>query len=943
MRSFENVTHNAQSFRTGNLARAAQRNVTSTGRSRPARSALALFVARIGANNVHPPFATDDLAVFTNPFHACADLHRTARQKWARMGKPTSISAGVGHGQVPNRKFSDFLEVWHGMGIHEFRELQRVSRGQITGKKTAASDLPLTPRHHCNTVKPVWAIPVDFPCLANFAGWTGFSGRFWSILDPGYAFFGPTRGIFHHSPTPMSRRALQFTLPWTAAALALALLLGWARFAVPPPQEGSTSTGQWEVLHSPGQLPDLRKWLIASEAAAAHENELGSDGNDGRPEVGNTLADLPANCLSGLAGISIHDLPPEQIRRDIEQVRELIQSGHFAPQFNPLPRPQPENEQTARSGDDPSMPLVEYASFNDYNPHARASNDGVDVASHIKANTQLPCDDPHADVFQETLFPSATQCATCHRQIYDEWATSSHAYAALSPMFQRFEDKINQLTQGTIGYFCMRCHAPVATTVGLRRDQPIWDGPRVFREGVTCVACHRVRENYTKVNGERRIEPGDIYDPVSSGSGQLGAQIVAKYKDYFKVKTSPLDTGPGQPMHGRAIEFEQLSQSDFCMSCHQVAVQPGIKLEVVWDQYRASPAYRDGTACQECHMGIVPGRAEGYSVGPAAVVDGKAVTPERKHSNHAFYGPGYSIAHPGVFPQNERADRWAFNDWLQFDWRGGWGTDEFEEAISDGRASASAFPPAWSEPDDRYDAREIIDANLNQLVVKRDLRRQVLENGSKIDGPFFQFSPAAGEPLRFHYCVTNTNPGHNMPSGSLGAQPQLWLNVALIGPDGCRIWESGYLDSEGDLADLHSRDVGERRVPLDKQLFNLQTKFLATNVKGTDREMYLPINFDIDQLPFIRPAPQPVSVLNHPPGIRMEAHSIPPLGSRKAKYVIPADLMGEPGTYRLSVRLRSRAEPIYFMRFVEATPEMIRMMNEWIVDAHVQSVVFEVR
>ena len=40
-----------------------------------------------------------------------------------------------------------------------------------------------------------------------------------------------------------------------------------------------------------------------------------------------------------------------------------------------------------------------------------------------------------------------------------------------------------------------------------------------------------------------------------------------------------------------------------------------------------------------------------------AVVDGKAVTPERKHSNHMFYGPGYSIAHPGVFPQNIKADR----------------------------------------------------------------------------------------------------------------------------------------------------------------------------------------------------------------------------------------------------------------------------------------------
>ena len=559
----------------------------------------------------------------------------------------------------------------------------------------------------------------------------------------------------------------------------------------------------------------------------------------------------------------------------------------------------------------------------------------------IRSNGEIR-EDPHAGVFSSTLFPSATECAKCHQQIYDEWAISGHAYAAVSPMFHRFEDTINELAQGTIGYFCMRCHAPVATTMGLRRDQAIWDGPRVFQEGVTCVACHRVKETYTKANGERRIEPGDIYDPVYGATDQVGSQIVGKYKDYFKVKTDPNDSSPGQPIHRRAIEFDELSKSQFCMSCHQVAVQPGIKLEVVWDQYRASPAYRAGITCQECHMGQVPGRAEGYSIGPAAVIDNKAVTTERKHSNHIFYGPGHSVAHPGVFPQNAKAARWSFNEWLQFDWRAGWGTESFEDALREGRVTAN-FPLVWQEPDDRYDAWEVIAENLKKLHYKNDVRRQVIENGSQIDGPFFAKQPAVDENLRFHFCVTNTNPGHNMPSGSLGAQPQLWLNVVLTGPTGEWLWESGYLDSVGDLADLHSDDVLQRRIPLDTQLFNLQTKFLTTNVKGTDREMYLPVNFDFDQLPFIRPAPQPTTVLNHPPFIRMEAHSIPPLGSRKAKYNIPAELLRQPGTYRISVRMRSRSEPVYFMKFVKSTPEMIRMLNEGIADTHVSSVMFEVR
>jgi hypothetical protein len=145
------------------------------------------------------------------------------------------------------------------------------------------------------------------------------------------------------------------------------------------------------------------------------------------------------------------------------------------------------------------------------------------------------------------------------------------------------------------------------------------------------------------------------------------------------------------------------------------------------------------------------------------------------------------------------------------------------------------------------------------------------------------------------------------------------------------------------MADIHSLDVLAGRIPRDAQLVNLQTKFLTQNVKGTDREMYLPISFDVDQRPFIRPASVPTTVLNHPPGIRMEGRSIPPLGTRVANYTVPAQLVSQPGKYRLAARMRSRAEPIYFMKFVKATKEMEQAMNEWMLDIHPYSVAFEVR
>ncbi len=657
------------------------------------------------------------------------------------------------------------------------------------------------------------------------------------------------------------------------------------------------------------------------------------------------------------------------------------------------------------------------------------------------------------------------------------------------------------------------------------------------REGVTCITCHRVGEEFTKVNGERRIIPGTIHAPVyGSLENSAFAEVVAR-KGELQLATSEGEVG--RPMHGAVAQNSQISKSEFCVSCHQVAVNLGIKLEVVWDQYRNSPAAAKGITCQECHMSRVPGRAEGYDKAPSAMIGGEAINPDRRHSNHAFYGPGYTASHPGIFPHNPKASRWTIQQWLEFDYRSGWGTGGFEKsigriaapleniervvrdvtggaladavgkleaasgpvstgealaslkialmgtaksaepaggdsllappaegdgllapsgggdsllaspavshdsapntankpgAVENGKAVADAFavlsasvsggtpsakvldaarvlgiavvkwqghierlvtlleagekavssaragaatvakgisrefaslrgsaegvsgalkvshiafgldfPDAWRTVDDRMDAREIVNENLKATEEKRHLRRQVMENGSHVDGPFFETKIQAGQDLDFHYVLSNTNMGHNLPSGSLGAQPELWLNVALIGPDNKKLWESGYVDANGDMADLHSLEVAAGKIKHDDQLFNLQTKFLTTNVKGTDREMYLPVNVDIDQMPLIRPANVPTTVINHPPFIRMEGRSLPPGGQRKAKYSVPGHLLRKPGTYKLAVRLRSRAEPIYFMRFVEATKDMEQAMNEWMLDVHSYTAKFEVK
>jgi hypothetical protein len=538
------------------------------------------------------------------------------------------------------------------------------------------------------------------------------------------------------------------------------------------------------------------------------------------------------------------------------------------------------------------------------------------------------------------LYPTAAQCGECHKQIYEEWSSSGHANASISPMFHKFEQKFQELTQGTVGTFCVRCHQQVGTQLGEARDTPLWKRSQISREGVTCITCHRVKEQYGKVNGERRVEPGKIYEPVfGSGEKSVIKDVIADQESY-SVKTRA--DGRGNDIHAGMITNDQMTKSEFCVSCHQVAVNLGIKLEIVWDQYRDSPARKAGVTCQDCHMGKVPGKPEGYATAPSAIVGGKEINPGRRHANHRFIGPGYSIAHPGIFPHNKKALAIKVEDWLQFDWRAGWGTTAFEDKVADGKLKVT-FPKRWADALDREDARLIIDENLAKLTERDKLRREVMENSSKIDGPRIEGTPQVGRDLAFSYAIKNANSGHNLPSGSLGAQPQLWVNVALVDPDGRNVWESGYVDRNGDMADLHSLDVAAGRMSADQQLVHFQTKFLTTNIKGTDREMYLPVNFDIDPLPHLRPPGVPTSVLNHPPLVRMENHSLSPLETKIARYKVPGHLIQRPGKYRIAFRMRSRAEPIYFMRFVEATKDMERTMNERMMNFHVFAVDVEVK
>ena len=160
------------------------------------------------------------------------------------------------------------------------------------------------------------------------------------------------------------------------------------------------------------------------------------------------------------------------------------------------------------------------------------------LAAAAKAEKGKEAPIPAVDNETLSLYPTAAQCGECHKQIYDEWSSSQHAYASISPMFHAFEQKFQELTKGTVGTFCVRCHQQVGTQLGENREKPLWAMSQISREGVSCITCHRVKEQYNKVNGERRVEPGKIFEPISgTGEKSVIKDIIAD-KETYSVKTS---------------------------------------------------------------------------------------------------------------------------------------------------------------------------------------------------------------------------------------------------------------------------------------------------------------------------------------------------------------------------------------------------------------------
>jgi len=195
-------------------------------------------------------------------------------------------------------------------------------------------------------------------------------------------------------------------------------------------------------------------------------------------------------------------------------------------------------------------------------------------------------------------------CKGCHPTHYREWSGSMHAYAARDPVFIAMNQRGQRETNGQLGDFCVRCHAPMAvidkrTTDGLNLDQ-LPDKER----GVSCYFCHNVTgieadHNAHLTIANDTIMRGPIADPISAGVH--GAE------------------------HSELFEDRNRKSSALCGSCHDIVTPNGVHLERTFEEYRhgifskaalgnTDPNPPPFDTCASCHM---PGHQGQAAVAPA--------------------------------------------------------------------------------------------------------------------------------------------------------------------------------------------------------------------------------------------------------------------------------------------------------------------------------------
>jgi hypothetical protein len=149
-------------------------------------------------------------------------------------------------------------------------------------------------------------------------------------------------------------------------------------------------------------------------------------------------------------------------------------------------------------------------------------------------------------------------CSHCHQDHFAEWASSMHAYASTDPVFRAMNARGQKETNGALGDFCVKCHAPMAVALGKTTDGLNLDMVDKSLQGITCYFCH----NTTDVN-------------TANGNDHNNPLVLANDAIMRGPIKSPIEfghKGEYSQLFDDDVTTAAFRSSDLCGSCHDIVV-----------------------------------------------------------------------------------------------------------------------------------------------------------------------------------------------------------------------------------------------------------------------------------------------------------------------------------------------------------------------------------
>ena len=226
-------------------------------------------------------------------------------------------------------------------------------------------------------------------------------------------------------------------------------------------------------------------------------------------------------------------------------------------------------------------------------------------------------------IIPSNFFMDSERCGECHKDIYQQWKSSTHHFASFNNQFYRKAIEYMQSVVGTRpSKWCAGCHDHAVFFNG-RFDRPIKDqiDTPEARAGLACTSCHSiVHVNSTMGNGDYTIQYPPLHELASSRNPYVHAL------DYFLTFLNP---GPHKQSFLKP--FMRGESAEFCAACHKVHLDVPVN-QYRWfrgfndyDNWQASGVSGQGArsfyyppksqVCADCHMPLVksedPGNHDG--------------------------------------------------------------------------------------------------------------------------------------------------------------------------------------------------------------------------------------------------------------------------------------------------------------------------------------------